>query len=287
MLSTMSLFIQLVLLLNVLIYTSSFTLKKTTTIMCKSSSLYMTSSPLWISSIIKENKNEATGLKSIDVEVNDEIAKSFTIPGQYVQMKLNDNKPGFYAIASPPDSRNILSFLIKETDNNAWISGSKAGSAVDVSLAQGKGFNYAEYFEKYKFDYPATNILLMACGSGIAPIASAIESNTLNLLSTAYNSLQSRKAKLYIGARTESHLPLQSKYQEWESKGVTVIPVLSQPSSSWTGKQGYIQDALKEDKINVPRNTGALLCGFRGMTDSVKETLLEAGVFEGRILMNF
>jgi NAD(P)H-flavin reductase len=248
----------------------------------------MSSSPIWISSTIKENKVEATGLKLIEVEVADEIAKSFTIPGQYVQMKLNDNKPGFYAIASPPsDSTNILSFLIKETDNNSWIANAKSGSKVDVSLAQGKGFNYAEYFEKYKFDYPATNILLMACGSGIAPIASAIESNTLNLLTTAYNSLQSRKAKLYIGARTESHLPFQSKYSEWESKGVTVIPVLSQPSNNWTGKKGYIQDALKEDKVSVPRNTGALLCGFRGMTDSVKETLLEAGVFEGRILLNF
>lgn len=250
-------------------------------------SLYMSSSPTWISSTIKDNKIEATGLKSIEVEVSDEIAKSFTIPGQYVQMKLNDNKPGFYAIASPPDSRNVLSFLIKETDNNAWIANAKSGSKVDVSVAQGKGFNYAEYFEKYKFDYPATNILLMACGSGIAPIASAIESNTLNLLTTAYNSLQSRKAKLYIGARTESHLPFQSKYKEWESKGVTVIPVLSQPSNTWTGKKGYIQDALKEDKVLVPKNTGALLCGFRGMTDSVKETLLEAGVFEGRILLNF
>lgn len=279
-------YIKLIVLLNVISIVTSFTMKKSST-MYRPLTLCMTSTPIFISSTIKENRIEATGLKSIDVEVNDEIAKSFIIPGQYVQMTLGDNKPGFYAIASPPDSRNILSFLIKETDNNAWISNANAGSKVDVSLAQGKGFPVVEYFDKYKFDYPATNILLMACGSGLAPIASAIESNTLNLLTTAYNSLQSRKAKLYIGARTESHLPYKSKYQEWESKGVTVIPVLSQPDALWTGKKGYIQDALKEDKINVPKNTGALLCGFRGMTDSVKETLLENGVFEGRILMNF
>ena len=275
----------LCLLLNYVVLTSSFVLNSKR---CHQSSCWMSSSPIsWTSTRIKENKNEATGLKSIEIEVTDDIAKSFTIPGQYVQIKINDNKPGFYAIASPPDSRNILSFLIKETDNNAWIASAKPDTKVDMSLAQGKGFNYAEYFEKYKFDYPATNVLLMACGSGVAPIASAIESTTLNLLTTAYNSLQMRKAKLYIGARTEDHLPFKSKYQEWESKGVTVIPVLSQPSNNWNGKKGYIQDALKEDKVAVPKNTGALLCGFRGMTDSVKETLLEAGVFEGRILMNF
>jgi hypothetical protein len=30
-----------------------------------------------------------------------------------------------------------------------------------------------------------------------------------------------------------------------------------------------------------------LLCGQRGMTDNVKELMLEAGVFEGRVLLNF
>lgn len=90
--------------------------------------------------------------------------------------------------------------------------------------------------------------------------------------------------------RTEAHLPLQHRYEAWRTMGLNVVPVLSQPSesSSWTGMTGYIQEMLKgEGAIKVPRNTGALLCGQRGMTDNVKELLLEAGVFEGRILMNF
>lgn len=58
-------------------------------------------------------------------------------------------------------------------------------------------------------------------------------------------------------------------------------------SEGWTGRTGYVQDALREDSVPVPRNCGALLCGMRDMTDNVKDQLLQAGVFEGRILFNF
>ena len=33
----------------------------------------------------------------------------------------------------------------------------------------------------------------------------------------------------------------------WKELGIDVIPVLSQPDESWTGRKGYVQDALKED----------------------------------------
>jgi NAD(P)H-flavin reductase len=106
-------------------------------------------------------------------------------------------------------------------------------------------------------------VLLMACGTGLAPIAAAIESNTLGLKEKNYNALYERKGLLYIGAKTPAHLPFQKKYKEWQDKGITVIPVLSQPPPDWKGRTGYIQDALREDSAKTPRNTGALLCGHR------------------------
>ena len=33
--------------------------------------------------------------------------------------------------------------------------------------------------------------------------------------------------------------------------------------------------------------TGALLCGQKQMVEDVKKQMLEAGVFEGRVLLNF
>lgn len=104
---------------------------------------------------------------------------------------------------------------------------------------------------------------------------------------SSYTSLFPRQGTLYIGARTAAHLPLQERYEAWRSMGLTVVPVLSKPDANWVGQTGYVQDALKRDAVKVPRNSGALLCGQRGMVDNVREVMLEAGVFEGRILLNF
>jgi hypothetical protein len=41
---------------------------------------------------------------------------------------------------------------------------------------------------------------------------------------------------------------------------------------------------IEEDGLLIPRNTGALMCGMKGMADAVKDLLSKAGVFEGRIL---
>jgi NAD(P)H-flavin reductase len=217
----------------------------------------------WESSSIISNKREAEGMRVIEIQASDLIAESYISAGQYVQIKKDGGKPGFYAMASPPDKRNIFTFLVKESEANAFLLDTKDGEKTEVSLAQGKGFQTTEYLEKYKFDYPVSNVLLMACGSGLAPIAAAIESGTLGLKLTNYNSLFERRAILYLGARTLEHLPFAAKFAAWEELGVTVIPVLSKPSDNYDGRSGYIQDALAKDTIKVPKNTAALLCGQR------------------------
>ena len=79
----------------------------------------------------------------------------------------------------------------------------------------------------------------------------------------------------------------KEKFVEWEAKGVEVVPVFSQPSSEFPGRTGYVQTALEEDGIPIPRNCGALLCGMKGMTEAVTDLLKGSGMFEGRILTNF
>lgn len=55
---------------------------------------------------------------------------------------------------------------------------------------------------------------MMACGSGLAPVASYIDGNA-GWGEMGINSLSPRKGVLYIGAKTEKHLPLAAKYAEW------------------------------------------------------------------------
>ena len=138
--------------------------------------------PVWTTAEIKSNDsaNQSGKSVSVSVAVPPETAQEYKIPGQYVQVRLNeDTKPLFLAIASAPDSDNAeFEFLIKGTDDNEWITGAVAGTKIEVSQVLGNGFPMEENLEGFKFDFPTQNVLLFGVGSGIAPIKAAMESGT-------------------------------------------------------------------------------------------------------------
>jgi NAD(P)H-flavin reductase len=243
--------------------------------------------PIWSTGTLTVNEAACSSGVCVSIKVDlgsTDAAKDYIIPGQYVQVRLNEEtKPLFLAIASPPDAENsCFEFLVKKGENNEWLTGASMNTALQVSQVLGGGFPIEENLNSLKYDFPTQNIILFAVGSGIAPIKAAIESGQLLTGSSG-----GRSARVYYGERTPSDLCFTEDFAKWESAGVEVVPVLSQPPSSWAGRSGYVQNALEEDGVPIPRNTGALLCGMKGMAESVKDVLLKAGVFEGRVLTNF
>jgi len=245
--------------------------------------------PIWSSVTVVSNEPASKSCVSVTVEVPGETAEGFEIPGQYCQLKVSEDeeaKPIFLAIASPPagEGSTQFEFLIKKTDNNDWITEAPAGSVLQCSQVMGSGFPMKENLEGFKYDFPTQNVLLFAAGSGIAPIRSAIESGQLGI---ATGGAGGRTARLYYGVRSVDDVPYVERFELWESMGFEIVPVVSQPADGYEGRCGYVQTALEEDGVPIPRNSGALLCGMKGMAESVTDILSRAGVFEGRILTNF
>ena len=244
--------------------------------------------PVWSSAKVKSNEQacKSGSCVTINLDVPPETAQEYKTPGQYVQLRLNgDTKPLFLAIASAPDPENAsFEFLVKKTEGNEWLTSAGAGTGVEISQVLGNGFPMEENLEGFKYDFPTQNVMLFAAGSGIAPIKAAIESGQLN---AAEAGTGGRTARLYYGVQNPDELCFVDSFGKWEQGGYQVVPVLSQPPGDWEGRTGYVQAALEEDGVPIPRNSGALLCGMKGMADSVKDILTKAGVFEGRILTNF
>lgn len=230
----------------------------------------------------------------IDVGVTGEkgsLCDAYRYPGMYVKMRRDENtKAAFLAISCAPNVQGVFEFLIKDSDSTSWVSELEIGDPVEMSPVMGKGFPISPNLDLR--GYPAIaedsvpyDLLLFATGSGIAPIRASIESflNGLNLA-------QRRTVKLYYGTQFPQRMAFTDRFALWREDGVEVIPVMSQPELSadlWQGRTGYVQDALAEDGVEAPQQTGALLCGHRGMTEDVAKVLAEAGVDEKRILMNF
>jgi len=250
--------------------------------------------PIWEDATVVSNDRASESCVSVTLKLSPETVEGFKVPGQYCQVKFStseDDKPIFLAVASPPPatsseegSDSQFEFLIKKTDNNGWITDTKPGAVLQCSQIMGGGFPMEENFEGFKYDFPTQNVLLFAAGSGIAPIRSAIESGQLNTKPAGEGG---RTARLYYGVRSTADMPYKDRFGKWELSGVEVVPVVSSPADDYQGRSGYVQTALEEDGVPIPRNSGALMCGMKGMAEAVKSILSDAGMFEGRILTNF
>ncbi|KAG6528732.1 hypothetical protein ZIOFF_010917 [Zingiber officinale] len=60
----------------------------------------------------------------------------------------------------------------------------------------------------------------------------------------------------------------QESFKDWESIGVKIIPILSQPDERWSGERGYVQTAFSRAKdILNPSSTVVVLCGRKQMAE--------------------
>lgn len=230
----------------------------------------------WAPATVASVEREADGLHTVDLDVGPAAAALYTIPGQYVQVRVGDDaKPGFFAVASAPGdaraAKGVLQLLLKEGGGAAdAIIASPPGAAVDVSPVQGKGFALDRI--------PPSSVhtlLLFATGSGVAPIRAA-------MLSGALDAKARRDVRFYYGTRSPSATAFASEAAAWRAAGVRVIPVHSDDADD------YVQDVFaKEGGLADGSKTGALLCGHKGMCDDVKALLAAAGVPDDAVLLNF
>ncbi|KAJ6910719.1 hypothetical protein NC652_021390 [Populus alba x Populus x berolinensis] len=140
----------------------------------------------------------------------------------------------------------------------------------------GRGFDIDQIEPAEK--YPT--VLIFATGSGISPIRSLIESG--------FNADKRSDVRLYYGARNLKRMAYRDRFKDWESSGVKIVPVLSQPDDNWTGESNYVQAAFSRFKqIYSPTGTGAVLCGQKQMTEEITSILVSDGVSSEKILKNF
>ena len=177
---------------------------------------------------------------------------------------------GTFALASRPGADGF-ELLVKRGGPVAdFLCELDAGAPIEVSDAQGAG---------YPLDLArGGDLLLVAAGSGIAPIRSAV----LQLLARRHDF---GRVALYYGARTADDLAYAREMTSWELGGVTVSRVLSKARGSWVGPMGYVQDALKDAVID-PARTRAFVTGMPEMTRAVSDTLAALGLPADRVHEN-
>ena len=132
---------------------------------------------------------------------------------------------------------------------------------------------FGEFTLREGSDRPA---LLLATGTGFAPVKSIVEDAIKRRLE--------RPLHLYWGARRAEDLYLAALAQKWHDSGrAKFVPVLSEADEAWTGRRGFVHEAVLEDFGSLA-GYEAYACGNPSMTSVAARHLREGRLASRRLL---
>lgn len=214
------------------------------------------------------SRREVAGTVHIELQVPERVRSSFTAPGQYLMLKVDD-LAGPFAPASAPEARGPLDLLFKPgTPLTDALAKLPAGAKVQASIASGPGFPLAAAEGKA--------LLLVASGTGQAPMCSVIEA-------VRAHRDRYRGVTLLLGVRDAEHVAFEDLLDDWAKDGIDVHVTASQGGPEWTGRSGRVQAHLPAGDLG---GTVAFVVGQREMVDDVLKQLQHRGMPRSQIFLN-
>jgi NAD(P)H-flavin reductase/ferredoxin len=214
----------------------------------------------------------------VGVELDGELTDY--LPGQYADVMVPGlvDKARSYSFSNSPsrEKPNNVSFFIRRVPNGRlteWLhTGDRVGDRVVLEGPHGS----------FYLRDRAGSILLVAGGSGLAPIRA--------LLQQIVEEGRKEKVTLIFGARTRNDLYCLNEIEDFSKKlngQFHFLPVLSQESAEngWGGATGHCPDAIAAGMLE-PTHGQAYLCGPPIMVDAAVGRLKTMGINESQIFFD-
>jgi NAD(P)H-flavin reductase/ferredoxin len=195
--------------------------------------------------------------------------------GQYVQLSVPDTEDDWraYSISSPPSSQPVAEFVAKRIEGGRFsgrIDRLETGTPIRVRGPYGIGY-------LREGTHP---VLLVAGGSGIAPI--------LSILQQAAERDDPREFRFFFGARIPDEVVLEEEIAAIgrRLRDFSFLPAVEQPGErGWEGETGRVTNAIQRH-LRDASPYDVYLCGAPPMCDSASLLLEAKGVREGRIFFD-
>ena len=224
--------------------------------------------------LIYEKKIIPSKISVIEKLTDDVLKVTLRIPpnsnfnfnsGQYVNI-IKGNLTRSYSIANCSNHNNELEFFIKKYINGLMSEYFfKEAKLNDLLRLEGP---IGTFFLR---DSSFKNIVFLATGTGIAPIKSILEG-----LDKSHEQYQNKNFWVIVGARYQEDLFWKPNFKNLNIK---YIPVLSRAENDWNGSQGYVQDIVLNQQIDL-ENSQVYACGSNDMINSAKELFIKNNLKE-------
>lgn len=160
-------------------------------------------------------------------------------PGQYVDVLLKDGSRRSYSMANAPDPDGHIEWHVRRMHDGRF------SCHVYDQLKPGAVLRIEGPFGAFALHPGDAPVVLIATGTGYAPIAALLQAHCPELAR--------RRAVLYWGARALEDLYAMDTPEAWHARhpGVRLVPVLSEPDSSWQGRSGFVHEVVLADHPNL------------------------------------
>ena len=188
------------------------------------------------------------------------------LPGQYIDILLEDGRHRSFSIANAPHNDEFLELHIRLVENGLFTP-KVFNSMHNKDLLRIEGPHGSFFFHEDS----NKDILLMAGGTGFAPIKGIVE----HLI----NEQITRPVHLYWGVRTEADLYMKALAEKWQSEldNFNFVAVLSDADDSWSGRKGYVHEAVLADFDDLSV-FDVYACGPPAMIQAAQQSFQEKGM---------
>lgn len=216
----------------------------------------------------------------LDVGVELDGTFSDYLPGQYADLTIPSviEQARSYSFSQAPtfEKPNSVSFFIRRVPNGQlteWLhSGDRVGNRITLDGPHGS----------FYLRDAASSLLLMAGGSGLAPIRA--------LMQQFIDEKRKGNVTLIFGARTRQDLYCLDEIENFSRQlngRFKFLPVLSQENGSdgWNGATGHCPEAISNDMLDG-KSGQAYLCGPPAMIDAAVARLKALGLNDSQIFFD-
>jgi len=184
-------------------------------------------------------------------------------PGQFIQVSILGI--GECPLASCSYNSKQVNLLTKNAGNvTSGIFNLEIGNELFIRGPYGNGFPLKEFENK--------NLILVAGGTGIAPVISLIEY-------IEQNRKKFKQIFIYFGFKNRDHLLLKGEIRNWEKKFNLIICLDENKGKNCNLKceTGFVHEVMKKNKPLI-EETIAVMCGPEVMMKCVTDTLNGLGI---------
>ncbi|WP_109477569.1 FAD-binding oxidoreductase [Paraburkholderia sp. C35] len=177
--------------------------------------------------------------------------------GQYVDVVLRDGARRSYSMANAPSVGGELEWHVRA------MPGGRFSQHVYENLKTRDLLRIEGPFGSFSLRDTNAPLIFLASGTGYAPIAS--------MMRTHADSISRRGAAFYWGGRRKEDLYAVEEVMAWAESAGTLkfIPVLSDPDPEWSGRVGFVHEAVRADNPDLS-SFEVYACGNPLMIDAAR-----------------